>query len=158
MHDCIATAFSIRSGNQSPHRDAERYLSLYDASPRGSVVRMTNGVNTLRAVKTSVGSTSRLRQRCRTDVAALVRRPWRAGLRCRGHACDPPDSAQESIALRARITGFSFCSLGRPASRRAPLPAQHVESYDFAWLVSFYRIRTSRKVSMFGIIVRIRLR
>ncbi|MCA7884501.1 hypothetical protein LGM58_14985 [Burkholderia contaminans] len=73
MHVCIAAAFGIRSGNQSPHCDAERYLSRYDASPRGPVVRMTNGVNTLRAVKTSAGFTSRLHRRCRTDVAVLVR-------------------------------------------------------------------------------------
>ena len=61
-----------RSGNQSPHCDAERCLSRYNASPLGPVVRMTNGVNTLRAVKTIAGFTSRLRRRCRIDVAALV--------------------------------------------------------------------------------------
>lgn len=75
-----------------------------------------------------------------------------------GHACDPPDSAQESIALRARITGFSFRSLGRPAFRGAPLPAQHAESYGWLRLIGEHlRIRNRRKVSMFGIIVRIRL-
>lgn len=61
-----------RSGNQSPHCDAERYLSRYNASPRGPVVRMTNGVNSFRAVKATAGFASRLRRQCGTHVAALV--------------------------------------------------------------------------------------
>lgn len=38
-------------------------------------------------------------------------------MRCRGNACEPSDSAQERIAHVARVTGFSFRSLGCPASQ-----------------------------------------
>ncbi len=118
MHDCIVTAFSIRSRNQSPHCEAEalpepvRRVTAWFCGPYDEWREHIACGEDIGGIHFTAAPT--VPHRCRCARPATVARR----LRCRGHACDPPDSAQESIALRARITGFSFCSLGRPASRR----------------------------------------
>jgi hypothetical protein len=115
------------------------------------MVRMTKSMDALGAVKRFARITSRLRRRLRTDIATL------AGLMSRRPSC-PVRICSGTHRATCENHRFFFPLLWPPASSRILRLSQHVYTCDLVGQVSFYGIRMRRKVRMFGITARIRLR